>query len=246
MRTNRSGIILVILVALMVFLPAAASAATFLNLKITVGERVETFQIPLDKNARSMGFTTYKYVYYFKDGKWTLISQGQKDGGNLTTGIGTKPTVPSTPQKPADENASSENPTINPLDKRLSSDEQKMLEMVNAERKKAGVEPLKIDMSLVEISRKKSMDMIDKKYFGHTSPTYGTPFDALKNNGISYRYAGENIAGASTVEQAHKALMQSPGHRANILNPNFNFIGIGIVDGGPYGKMYTQTFIGTK
>ncbi len=238
MRTNRSGVILVILAALMVFLPAAASAATFLNLKITAGERVETFQIPLDKNAGSIGFTTCKYVYSFKDGKWTLVSQGQKDGGDLTTGISTKPSVPSKPpEKPS---------TTNPLDERLSSDEQKMLEMVNAERKKAGVEPLEIDMRLVEISRKKSSDMIDKKYFGHTSPTYGTPFDALKNNGISYRYAGENIAGALTVEQAHKALMQSPGHRANILNPNYNFIGIGIIDGGPYGKMYTQTFIGIK
>ena len=82
--------------------------------------------------------------------------------------------------------------------------------------------------------------------FNHTSPTYGSPFDVLKANGIAYRYAGENIAGAPTVERAHNALMQSPGHRANILNPNYNYIGIGIVDGGRYGKMYTQTFIGTK
>ena len=99
-------------------------------------------------------------------------------------------------------------------------------------------------MRLVDISRKKSKDMIDKNYFGHTSPTYGSPFDALKNNGVSYRYAGENLAGAPTVERAHSGLMNSPGHRANILNPNFTHVGIGIVDGGPYGNLYTQTFIG--
>ena len=121
-----------------------------------------------------------------------------------------------------------------------------MLNLVNAERQKAGLLPLQNDMRLVDQSRKKSRDMIEKGYFAHTSPTYGTPFEALKNNGIPYRYAGENLAGASTVERAHSSLMNSPGHRANILNPNFTHIGIGIVDGGPYGKMYTQTFIGTK
>ena len=121
-----------------------------------------------------------------------------------------------------------------------------MLNLVNAERQKAGLLPLQNDMRLVDQSRKKSRDMIEKGSFAHTSPTYGTPFEALKNNGISYRYAGENLAGAPTVQRAHSSLMNSPGHRANILNPNFTHIGIGIVDGGPYGKMYTQTFIGTK
>lgn len=128
----------------------------------------------------------------------------------------------------------------------LTKDEKLMLDLVNKERVKAGLKPLEVDMRLVDISRKKSKDMIEKNYFGHISPTYGSPFDALKNAGISYRYAGENIAGAPTVEKAHEALMNSPGHRANILNPNFNKVGIGIVDGGPYGKMFTQTFIGTN
>ncbi|MGB9812938.1 MAG: CAP domain-containing protein [Thermovenabulum sp.] len=128
----------------------------------------------------------------------------------------------------------------------LTKDEKLMLDLVNKERVKAGLKPLEVDMRLVDISRKKSKDMIEKNYFSHISPTYGSPFDALKNAGISYRYAGENIAGAPTVEKAHEALMNSPGHRANILNPNFNKVGIGIVDGGPYGKMFTQTFIGTN
>lgn len=128
----------------------------------------------------------------------------------------------------------------------LTIDEKKMLSLVNSERKKAGLSPLKVDMRLVSISRQKSQDMIDKNYFGHTSPTYGTPFEVLKKNGVNYRFAGENLAGAPDVVSAHNSLMKSPGHRANILNPNYNYVGIGIVDGGPYGKMYTQTFVGTK
>ena len=66
------------------------------------------------------------------------------------------------------------------------------------------------------------------------------------NQSFQELMAGENLAGAPTVERAHSGLMNSPGHRANILNPNFTHVGIGIVDGGPYGKMYTQTFIGIK
>ncbi|MDI3534013.1 MAG: hypothetical protein PWQ82_378 [Thermosediminibacterales bacterium] len=126
----------------------------------------------------------------------------------------------------------------------LTEDEQKMLELVNAERIKAGVPPLKPDLELTKIARLKSKDMIENNYFAHNSPTYGSPFDMLNSFGVSYRYAGENLAGAPDVERAHKALMNSPGHRSNILNPNFTHIGIGIAVGGPYGKMFTQTFIG--
>lgn len=121
--------------------------------------------------------------------------------------------------------------------------ELKMLELVNQERAKAGAAPLIMDIDLVKIARLKARDMIDKNYFGHTSPTYGDPFTMMKKFGIQYGYAGENLAGNSSVEIAHEALMASPGHRKNILNPNYTHIGIGIVDGGPYGTMFTQLFI---
>ncbi|NPV53571.1 MAG: hypothetical protein HPY71_08605 [Firmicutes bacterium] len=120
-----------------------------------------------------------------------------------------------------------------------------MLDLINQERSRAGLAPLQVDMRLVELARQKSADMIARNYFSHYSPTYGSPFDMLKRAGISYRAAGENIAGAPTVAQAHSALMSSEGHRANILNPSYNRVGIGIVNGGPYGKMFTQLFIGT-
>ncbi|MEL7563570.1 MAG: CAP domain-containing protein [Dehalobacterium sp.] len=126
----------------------------------------------------------------------------------------------------------------------LTADEQKMVDLVNAERTAAGLPTLTVDMNLVKTARMKSQDMIDKNYFDHNSPTYGSPFDLMKSQGISYRTAGENLAGNQTVEAAHKALMNSSGHRANILNKNFTKIGIGIINGGSYGKMFTQHFIG--
>lgn len=127
---------------------------------------------------------------------------------------------------------------------KATAEEQTMLQLVNQERAKAGVAPLKMDLRLVDLARKKSLDMIQKNYFDHTSPTYGTPFDMMKKAGITYHYAGENLAGAADVQRAHTLLMNSPGHRANILNPNYTSVGIGIVHGGPYGVMFTQMFIG--
>ncbi len=131
------------------------------------------------------------------------------------------------------------------LDIDIKAEEKLMVELVNQERSKAGVKPLEIDLRLVELGRMKSRDMIDLNYFGHTSPTYGSPFDMMKRAGVQYRIAGENLAGAAEVKRAHEALMQSDGHRQNILNPDYTHIGVGVAEGGTYGKMFTQLFIGT-
>lgn len=150
-------------------------------------------------------------------------------------------------ENPPAENPPVENPAINDpsQDQNPSSDtdELKMLSLVNKEREKAGISPLVMDEELVKIARLKSQDLIDKNYFSHQSPTYGDPFAMMKNFGVTYSYAGENLAGNHSVEKAHESLMNSPGHRANILNPNYTKIGIGIVEGGPYGIMFTQLFI---
>ncbi len=126
----------------------------------------------------------------------------------------------------------------------LSADEQVMLELVNSERSKAGLKALQSDNNLVKLARLKAQDMIAKGYFSHTSPTYGSPFEMMKTYGVQYSYAGENLAGASSSPAAHTNLMNSPGHRANILNGNFTKVGIGVVSGGPYGKMFVQLFTG--
>jgi uncharacterized YkwD family protein len=126
----------------------------------------------------------------------------------------------------------------------LTAGEQQMIDLVNQARTKAGLHTLSADSALTHTARLKSQDMIKLNYFAHQSPTYGSPFDMMSQFGIPFQSAGENIACNQTVSAAHQALMNSQGHRDNILNPSFGFIGIGIVTGGPCGQMYTQEFVG--
>jgi uncharacterized YkwD family protein len=124
----------------------------------------------------------------------------------------------------------------------MNRDEQSMLSLVNQERSKAGASPLHIDATLTKLACMKAQDMVDKDYFSHTSPTYGSPYDMLDSYGVDYSYAGENLAGASTVQSAHNKLIESAGHRANLLNLNFTSVGIGVVRGSPYGRICVQIF----
>lgn len=126
----------------------------------------------------------------------------------------------------------------------VSTEEQTLLNLVNNARRGAGLHNLVFDMELMKVARLKAKDMVDKNYFSHQSPTYGSPFDMMKKFGISFQTAGENIAGNQTVEAAFKAWMNSPGHKANILNANYNYCGFGIVPGSSYGKIMVQMFIG--
>ena len=152
-------------------------------------------------------------------------------------------------QKPTQDNTAKKTPVEIPKKEEVKGttvatrQELKMLELINAERAKVGVKPLVMKPELVKIARIKSQEMIDKNYFNHVSPTYGDPFTMLKKFGIKYGYAGENLAGNQTIENAHKSLMASPGHKKNILKSNYTHVGIGIVEGGPYGQMFTQLFI---
>jgi uncharacterized YkwD family protein len=148
-------------------------------------------------------------------------------------------TTPTTQAKPATTTQSTTTTTSG-----LTADEQQMLNLVNSERAKAGLSALKADLALTKVARLKSQDMINRNYFSHQSPTYGSPFEMMKTYGISYNTAGENIAGNSSVSAAHTALMNSAGHRANILKSTFTHVGIGIVKGGQYGMMFTQMFVG--
>ncbi|OOE12938.1 CAP domain-containing protein [Fictibacillus arsenicus] len=126
----------------------------------------------------------------------------------------------------------------------LTADEQQMVNLVNQEREKQGLPALKADPELTKVARVKAKDMIDNNYFDHNSPTYGSPFDMLKQFGVEYQTAGENLAGNSSVDGAHTSLMNSQGHRENILKSDYTNVGIGVVDGGQYGKMFVQLFKG--
>jgi len=118
-----------------------------------------------------------------------------------------------------------------------------MLGYVNQARANAGLKPLVVDYELSRVARIKSNDMKENNYFSHTSPKYGSPFEMMNAFGIKYRTAGENIAKNSSVLGAHTSLMNSEGHRRNILNSSFTHIGIGIVSTNS-GIIVTQMFIG--
>ena len=127
---------------------------------------------------------------------------------------------------------------------KLTSDELEVFNLINAQRTKNGLSALKIDLEVQNVARIKAQDMVNNNYFSHNSPTYGSPFDMLKSFKVSYKTAGENIAGNSSNSAAVTAWMNSSGHKANILNGNFNYTGIGVVNGSKYGKIYVQMFIG--
>ena len=163
----------------------------------------------------------------------------KKMGFNIRLITSTKPSTPAPTPKPTPTIPAS---TPTPV-QGLTADEQTMFNLVNKERVANGLKPLVNDMRLVKTARLKSADMVKLGYFDHQSPTYGSPFDMMKQYGISFSYAGENLAGAPDVNTAHVNLMNSPGHRENILRPEITKIGIGVVEGSKYGKIFTQQFI---
>lgn len=120
--------------------------------------------------------------------------------------------------------------------------EAEMLVLVNQERKKMGLRLLEADPEITVTARKHSGDMLLRGYFSHYTPEGVDPFGRMRKDKIRFFTAGENLALAQTLQIAHKELMESPGHRANILNPVFGRLGIGILDGGIYGLMITQNF----
>ena len=127
------------------------------------------------------------------------------------------------------------------LDSTVTNFEQEVIRLVNDIRTENGLKALTYDWELARVARFKSQDMKDNKYFAHNSPVYGTPFQMIKNFGISFRSAGENIAkGYSTPQAVVNGWMNSSGHRANILSANYTHIGVGYVSGGNY---WTQMFI---
>ena len=128
------------------------------------------------------------------------------------------------------------------VDSSVTAYENEVVRLVNEIRRQNGLSALTANWELSRIARYKSQDMADNRYFSHTSPTYGTPFQMIKAFGLSYRTAGENIAyGQRTPQQVVDGWMNSSGHRANILNAAYTQIGVGYVAAGHY---WTQMFIG--
>ena len=128
------------------------------------------------------------------------------------------------------------------VDSSVTACENEVIRLVNEIRVKNGLSALNTNWELSRIARYKSQDMVSNRYFSHTSPTYGSPFQMIKSFGLTYQSAGENIAYGQTTPQAVvNAWMNSSGHRANILNSSYKQIGVGYVANGHY---WTQLFIG--
>lgn len=217
-RTSKLALILILIVSMLIIgIIPALGYTKYYSTKYSTNQ---TYYKP--------GSYSTKYYYYYRNNPTTSpVPQPSQ------------PSKPSQPSTPAPTTPSNPAPSSG-----LTADESKMVNLVNQARTEQGVKPLSVNSQLVTLARRKSQDMVDKNYFSHTSPTYGSPFDMMKNAGVKYSTAGENIAGAATTESAHQNLMNSPGHRANILNSSFTQIGIGIVSGSLYGKIFTQMFIG--
>jgi uncharacterized YkwD family protein len=185
-------------------------------------------------NTRTYSNNTYLQQYfskYYKAPTTTTVKQP------TTTNTTPAPTSQPAPA-PTTTNTTTTTSTF-------SAQQQEVLNIVNKERAAKGLSALKFNTELSKVATTKSQDMIDKGYFAHNSPTYGSPFDMMKKFGITYKTAGENIAmGQRTPQEVMTAWMNSEGHRKNILNSSFTEIGIGIAK-DKNGRLYwTQMFIG--
>lgn len=120
--------------------------------------------------------------------------------------------------------------------------EAQMLVLINRERAQRNLKPLKADLPLRDVARNHSIDMFRRGYFSHSTPEGKDPFDRIRKANISFMTAGENLALSPNLKTAHTGLMESPGHKANILHRDFGRVGIGIIDGGSNGIMVTQNF----
>jgi len=187
------------------------------------------FAIPLSASAAHLSHTVAK-----GDTMWKIASQYR---------VGTGEIIRANPQV---SNPNLIYPgqvlTIPQEDASALAFESEVIRLVNEPRAKNGLKALTANWELSRVARYKSRDMVDNRYFSHTSPTYGTPFQMIRSFGLSFRTAGENIAyGQRTPQAVVNAWMNSSGHRANILNASYTQIGVGYVAKGHY---WTQMFIG--
>lgn len=126
----------------------------------------------------------------------------------------------------------------------VKAQENEVIRLVNIERSKRGLQLFTGNWQLSRVARYKSQDMATKRYFSHTSPTYGSPFRMMEDFGIRFSSAGENIAmGQRTPQEVMTGWMNSPGHRANILNPSYTQIGVGLAKSSNGSNYWTQMFI---
>lgn len=165
--------------------------------------------------------------------------QPKPDPKPTTPTTPTTPVTPVTPQQPQNPGTG----TQAPLPADLTAEEKEMVQLINQERTSRGLSPYQVDMQLVKVARVKAQEMVNKGYFSHTSPTYGSPFQMMDMFGIRYLAAAENIAQNYSVSSAHQMFMNSAGHKANIMSSTYDYVAVAVVNGGPHGKTFVQMFL---
>lgn len=242
---------LLIIISIVIFLFIISSVTTSFGMKNYYNTGFSTGLVTATTlNVREGPGTNYKIVGTVKKDEYIRVFAGIGDWyvvqieGDYVGAVNKKyikpiyPNTSSNTSKPAESNSNNTNVSS------ITSDEKEVFDLINKQRQNNGMQALKMDAEVQRVARIKAQDMVNNNYFAHESPTYGTPFNMLKNFGISYKSAGENIAGNSSNSSAVEAWMNSAGHRANILNSSYNYTGIGVVKGSKYGKIYVQMFIG--
>lgn len=126
----------------------------------------------------------------------------------------------------------------------LTQEEQETLKLINEYRVQNNLKELKPIAKLQEVAKLKAKDLVENNYFSHTSQNLGTPFEMLHNNEIDYKIAGENLAGNISPQKAVQAWINSPAHNENILDNQFEYTGICVIESKTYGKVFVQLFIG--
>lgn len=155
----------------------------------------------------------------------STIKKGLNIGMEDNTGVEN-----SNDKRSVKENSLTENDIAIINNDNITDKEFELLKLVNQARQIESLKLLNIDMDITRIAREKAFDMVNNNYFSHNSPNYGTPFEMLKNFGIPYTLAGENLAKASSIVEAFNLLMESPDHKDNILKSRYDRVGIGVVD----------------
>ena len=203
-------------------------------------------------NVRSGPGTNYGIVATVKKNEYIRVFAGVGDWyivqveGDYVGAVNKKYVKAIYPNSSNSNNSSNNNSSSNSNSTTTArtTDEKEVFDLINNQRTQNGLSALKLDTETLRVARIKAQDMVDNNYFSHNSPTYGSPFQMLNSFKISYKTAGENIAGNSSNSSAVTAWMNSSGHRANILNSSFNYTGIGVVKSSKYGKVYVQMFLG--
>lgn len=185
-----------------------------------------------------------EYIRVFAGvGNWYIV-QVEGDFVGAVSQQYVKPIYPNSNNSSGSSGGTSSSGSNQSTTANLTADELEVFNLINTQRTNNGLKALKIDYEVQNVAKIKAQDMVQNNYFSHTSPTYGSPFDMLNSFKVSYKSAGENIAGNSSNSGAVNAWMNSSGHRANILNSSYNYTGIGVVSSNKYGKIYVQMFIG--